>query len=263
MGFVKTDQEIEQLQEVLSAPQARDGQMLAVTFNTEPNFVANVLPPGLLPGKDPIASLNVGYWKGSNAGAFHGAAIFVNARTEQMAEGDPDCQYCLAFFVSDDQASLFGRPMMGEPKKLAKIEIHRKDDQVTASVTRYGKTIMSVQAALGDDIGPSKLVQTALYYKHAPAADGKGLQFDPILISQVNTQTLSKVVLGDAKQTNVNFDSTVHDPLGEIPVMGIRQSAYSEGSIFAKVSAIATVDREKFIPYAFAAYDDWTTLVTE
>ncbi|MBT5819249.1 MAG: acetoacetate decarboxylase family protein [Proteobacteria bacterium] len=263
MGFVKTSQEIEQLQQVLSAPQARDGEMLWAQFNTDPEFIAHVLPPGLVPGKAPLASVNIGHWKGSNAGAFYGAAVFVNARTKQMTETEADCQYCLAFFVSDDQASLFGRPMMGEPKKLADIKIDRSENQVTASVTRYGKTIISLQAQLANDVGNAKQVQNALYFKHVPAANGIGLEYDPILVRQVNTQTLTRVVLGDAAETSVAFASTLHDPLGDIPVLGGFTSAYSEGSIYAEVSAIDTVDRESFLPYAFAAYDDWTTLVTE
>ena len=263
MGFVKTNKEIEQLQHVLSAPQARDGDMLWAQFNTDPKFIADVLPPGLIAGKEPYGSVNIGHWKGSNAGAFYGAAVFVNARRKQMDDKDPDCQYCLAFFVSDDQASLFGRPMMGEPKKLADIKIQKSDDKVTASVTRYGKEIISMEAQLASDIGKQKQVQTALYYKHVPAANGVGLEYDPILVSQVNTQTLTRVVVGAPGKTTVAFASTHHDPLGDVPVLDGITSAYSEGSIYADVSAICTVDRESFLPYAFAAYDDWTALVKE
>ena len=252
MGFIKTGQEIEQLQQIMAIPQALDGTMLTIQFGTDAAFIERVLPPGLTPGKNALGSIYIGKWANSSAGAYHGAAVFVSARA-----GDLEGDYCLAFYVSNNQASLFGRPMMGEPKKLADIDFERKGNRITAGVTRYNERIISIDAELTGSMDDLEMETTAFYYKHCPAPDGQGLQYDPLLIQQSVTQKLNHLELGSA---SLQFASTAHDPLSEIPVQDLRMVVYSEGSMFAKVNIVTSVDREAFLPYAFSAYDDWVSL---
>ena len=93
MGYVKTNEEVAALQAVLSKPQARDGQMLYIAFDTDEQFVKSVLPPGLVPNGAP-ASLTVGEWQGSNAGPYRAAFLMVGAQPESVT--DPIGSYCLS-----------------------------------------------------------------------------------------------------------------------------------------------------------------------
>ena len=257
MGYVKTDEELDELQAVMAKPQARDGRLLFIQFETDDDFVSSVLPPGLVPNGVP-ASLTVGEWRGSNAGPYRASFLMVGAQPESAE--DPKGTYCLSFFISDDSAILFGRPMMGEPKKLGDIEFSVSNDKVSASVTRFGTKIVSASATIGAEIPGSEIEAPAYWYKHQPAVNGDGLQYDPVLILQKNTQKPTKVMLASAE---MSLAGTVHDPLGDIPVTGVKAAVYMEGDIFAECSVVTTVDREKFLPYAFAGYDDWTALIKE
>ena len=257
MGYVKTNEEVAALQAVLSKPQARDGQMLYIAFDTDEQFVKSVLPPGLVPNGAP-ASLTVGEWQGSNAGPYRAAFLMVGAQPESVT--DPIGTYCLSFFISDDSAILFGRPMMGEPKKLANIEFSVTGNEVKASVTRFGTELISVSASVGSDLETQEIASPAYWYKHQPAENGDGLQYDPVLILQENTQKQRRMAQASAE---MSLKGTVHDPVGEVPVHDLKAALYIEGDIFAKCSVVSTVDREAFLPFAFAGYDDWTVLVKE
>ena len=81
MGYVKNPEEIAELQAVLAKPHARDGRVLYVPFDTDVDFVREVLPPGLEPGAGP-ASLTIGDWRGSNAGPYRAAFLMVSAVPE-------------------------------------------------------------------------------------------------------------------------------------------------------------------------------------
>jgi acetoacetate decarboxylase len=252
MGFIKSSQEIEQLQQIMSEPQACEGQMLTIVFETDPAFIEQLLPPGLTPGKNPLGSINIGTWARSPAGPYDGASLFVSARA-----GDVEGDYCLGFYVSNEQASLYGRPMMGEPKKLASIDFKREGNRVCAGITRHNKRILSINAELSDSLGAMELDFTAFYYKHCPAVDGRGLEYDPLLVQQNVRQELKRVEVGTA---TLELGSTEHDPLGDIPVRDVKTVAYSEGNLFAKVQVLTSVDREAFLPYAFSSYDNWVSL---
>ncbi len=272
MGYVKTTKEVEALQDVLGAPQARDGRMLFIPFQTDEAFVSSVLPPGL-ESNGTAASLTVGEWQGSNAGPYRAAFLMVSAKTEHTpkpTESNPDPKhvvlngtYCLSFFISDDSAILFGRPMMGEPKKLANIEFSLAGSDLTASVTRFGTKLIDVTATIGAALPqvPKPPPTLAFWYKHQPNLDGQGLQYDPVLLMQENSQTPTKMAGASAE---MSLQGTAHDPLGDVPVQAIGSPIYIEGDIHAECSVVnRKIDREDFLPYAFAAYDDWTVLVKE
>ena len=79
-------------------------------------------------------------------------------------------------------------------------------------------------------------------------------------VQQDTTQKLNHMKTGSA---TLSFVSTVHDPLREIPVHGVQLAAYSKSSLFAKAHVVSSVDRDAFLPYSFAAYDNWVSLLDQ
>jgi hypothetical protein len=57
--------------------------------------------------------------------------------------------------------------------------------------------------------------------------------------------------------------SSVHDPLGDIPVVTLRQASYIEGDLIARARTIARIPAKAFFPYLYGRLDDWTQLDTE
>ncbi len=254
MSYVKTPEQISRLQSLMAMPHARDGRVLYVPFDTDMAFVDEVLPPGLKPGRGP-ASLTIGDWGGSNAGPYRAAFLMVSA----IAEKDSSLRgtHCLSFFISSESAVLFGRPMMGEPKKLADINFSMSGKGLTASVSRLGTELISVTADLGEALPASPTESNAFWYKHQPADSGEGLQYDPQLLLQINKQSPTELSMATAQ---LSLSSSAHDPVADVPVHRIRPAYYSEGDIYATCSVIQTVDRDAFLPYAFSGVDDWTAL---
>ena len=89
--------------------------MLSVEFLTDPDVVAEVLPPPL-----PTHHAACGRWQSNCVGDFFGGAIYVAARHDGI-----DGAYVLAMYMDNDQPTIYGRDLFGEPKKLATSALHR------------------------------------------------------------------------------------------------------------------------------------------
>src|SRR5216683_263372 len=90
MGFVRSSEEIAQIQDTLSHPRFVGAEMLGVDFLTTPEFVQSVLPPGLEPADEPRVRAMIGRWRSNCVGDFDGGAIYVAARPGEW--GGPELQ---------------------------------------------------------------------------------------------------------------------------------------------------------------------------
>jgi acetoacetate decarboxylase len=86
------------------------------------------------------------------------------------------------------------------------------------------------------------------------SADGRGLEFDPIIVHAHFETKLRVLKRGDGK---VIFNAAHHDPLTELEILEFRGAVYSEGDVYAKARKVGTVAAEKFMPYAFQNIDDY------
>lgn len=71
--------------------------------------------------------------------------------------------YCCWMNVDDDTALIYGRELLGYPKKMAEIEFEETPDGGKASVTRRGVTVLSMEGSRGAreaDPGPVAGVKT-------------------------------------------------------------------------------------------------------
>ena len=93
-----------------------------------------------------------------------------------------------------------------------------------------------------------------------PDAAGDGLEFDPIL----TLADFDVVWTRDRAGTgSVEVESTVHDPLGSIPLGAVTSAVWQEGDLYARTSKLATIPAADFLPYFFARIDDYAHLDTE
>src|SRR5579885_927094 len=252
--WVKSPDEIRKIEERLAAPAFLDGRSLSVTYLTRPEIIRAVLPPPLEPAGEPLVSVGVGTFGRSNCvGAFAGGWVDVRARYNGI-----EADYCLAMPMSTDVAIIFGRELYGEPKKQARVRLHSDGDVVRASVERMGIEYMSLEARLSETLpiqGPT--YADRFHFKFMHAADGRGLEFDPILVHAHFTQHVRVHRRGSGK---VIFKPSHHDPLGEIEVVELRGATYFEGDIHAEARRLATVEAARFMPWAFQNIDDYSAL---
>ena len=256
MGFVKTPEEIERIQTTLAEPHFMSAKLLTVRYLTKPDIVAHVLPPGLEPTDEPIATLLMGHWGRSNVcHAFSGACFYVQARYGEHV-GD----YCLAMQMSSDAAIIFGRETFGKPKKYAITTLDRDGDKLTGSVTRYGQAIIEAEAKMEAPVANPPDGFINFHYKFLPKCDGQGLEADPILIMASFKTSNAKVESGTAK---LKLANTPLDPLGEIEIVEMLDAFYTEADTVARCTELTRVDAKAFLPYAYNKFDDYAIMDNE
>jgi acetoacetate decarboxylase len=253
VGFVKTAEEIERIEDALSTTRW-SGEWLAVQFETSTETVGRLLPPPLRPAREPIATATVGRWQSNCLGHFSGGVLNIAARHQGV-----DGSYLLAIYMDSEPAMAFGRDVFGEPKKLATSGLFRDGDTVQGWVVRHGVTLLDLRAEIGADLGPSESERFTFNYKARTATGGRGLEEDPILTrAHFTVQTRSQfpgtgaVVLGHGP----------HDPLDELEVLEIRSATYGQDESAARCRAVDTVPAEQFLPFHYGRQDDWLALDT-
>jgi acetoacetate decarboxylase len=255
MGFVKTPEEISRIEHALRFPRFVNGEMLAVDFLTEPEFIAAVLPPPLEPAQTPRVTAMVGRWQSICVGDFYGGAIYVAAHHDGV-DGD----YVLAMFMDGDVPTIYGRDLFGEPKKLARSGLYRRGDHFSGWVERGGERLIELRADVPEDLGSSEAEGVNFNFKARPAANGVGLQEDAILTRANFQASIRSARVGSG---SVVLRGTVHDPLDEIPIVSVLGGRFSECDLIARCESVATVPAEVFAPYHHGRHDDWSVLDTE
>jgi acetoacetate decarboxylase len=105
-----------------------------------------ILPLGLWPSNPPMATLFIAdYTKTSFTTPYREAAMLVHARSP-LGHG----RHCCWMAVDDDTALIYGRELLGYPKKMAALEFDEREGNIRAAVTRRGVKVMAMEARRGE-----------------------------------------------------------------------------------------------------------------
>jgi len=111
-----------------------------------PGEARRVLPHGLKPCDPPTATLFiVDYTQTSFTAPYHEAALLVHVR-HRLGRG----LHCPWMIVDDDTAMIYGRELLGYPKKMGAFTFAEGGGAVRASLTRRGVTVLAMEGTLGD-----------------------------------------------------------------------------------------------------------------
>jgi len=251
--FVKTPEQIQRIQAAQATPAFLESRTVSATFLTDPEVLAELIPPPLKPAETARVSVAVYEIGRSNCvGPFFGASVNLAC----TFQGEPGF-FCLTMPMSTDTAIIFGRELYAEPKKLAEIEVERLGNHVRGRVTRHGITYLELTVALESEPGETERTSTThhYYFKHLPAPDGQGLAFDPQLVRVTHTGTVRRLARGTA---TLVFRESSHDPLIDLPVLEVETGAYSEGETHTRGEVVATIPAAGFLPWAYMAVDDYS-----
>ena len=249
--YLKDAQSIRQLQAAFVTPAFLDIRTLAVTFETDPEVVRELLPPPLMPAAAPRITVSVSDIGRSNCvGPFHGANVNI-ACTYQGAEG----VYSLTMPMSTDTAVIFGRELYAEPKKLADITLEAgQSGRVRGTVTRHGVTYMELRGNFEEPLMEidRETLSSHYYVKFMPSADGRGFAHEPELIRVTHRGRTRRVARGNG---TVTFRESVHDPLIDIPVLAVTGATLVESDTYTSAEVVCTIPAKTFLPYAFGKID--------
>lgn len=255
MGFVKSAAEIRQIQAALAGPRFVNSQMLIVTFLTREETVAQILPPGFELADEPRVTAQLGTWQSNCCGDFNGGAITIAARY-----GELEGEYALCMYMDNDQPTLYGRDLFGEPKKIATASIFSRPGGYLGYIERRGVRLVELGVDGVTDLGPSRVTANNFNIKARPAADGIGLQEDALVTCAVfeNEIRANREGVG-----SVTLRGTRHDPLDQIEVVEVLSGRQIEVDMEAHTSVVGTIPAASYEPYFYGrGADDWSALDT-
>jgi acetoacetate decarboxylase len=251
--YVKSAEEIERIQEINATPAFLNSTSLSMTFLTDPEVVRELLPPPLEPAAEARASVAV-YEIGESdcVGGFHGASINLACRYN-----GEDGLYCVTMPMSTDTAIVFGRELYAEPKKLAECRVVQRGRFVHGTVTRHGITYIELTGSFDEPFQPGgrEGISHHYYFKYLPAADGRGLAFDPQLIRVTHRGRTYRMTRGTG---TITFRESRHDPVIDIPVFEVEGATFSQGETHTSAEVVATIPAADFMPWAYTKHDDLT-----
>ncbi len=255
MSFVKSPEEIRRIQAALAGPRFVNSQMLIVSFLTHEETVSRLLPPGFEPAAEPRVTAQLGTWQSNCCGDFNGGAVTIAARY-----GDLEGEYALCMYMDNDQPTLYGRDLFGEPKKIAVASLFARRDGYFGYIERRG--VRLIELAVDDvvDAGPSQVTANNFNIKARPAADGIGLEEDALVTCAVFENELRANREGKA---SVTLRGTRHDPLDELEVVEVLEGRQIEVDMEARNRVVGTIPAADYEPYFYGrGADDWSALDT-
>jgi acetoacetate decarboxylase len=185
---------------------------LEITYLTDPEIHAAVLPPPLTPPAEP--RVRVHFTRIEVNGKLH---EIVGSFLLEAMYGDQKGQFCAVMPIDLETAVTPSRETYGEPKKLAQMECEREGDHVRASITRQGVTIIEFVGDVTESLAlpdPYEVVQ--FWYKFLPAVSGEGFDAGPFLITlhqTVKARTHEKI---DGKLVLRDLPGT---PVADLPIV--------------------------------------------
>ncbi len=251
--YMKSPSEILRLQEAMATPAFLDIRSLAITFESDPVVLAELIPAPLKPAAEPRVSVSISEIRRSDCvGPFNGCSVNI-ACSFEGEEG----VYCLSMPMNTDTAVIFGRELYAEPKKLAAIELIERGKHVRGTVTRHGITYIELSGIFDDPMEAVGRESTSrhYYFKYLPSADGRGLAFDPQLIRVTHRGHAHAAARGTGTLT---FRESTHDPIIDLPVISLGAASYAETETHTSAEVVATVPAASFMPHAFAKMDNLT-----
>jgi acetoacetate decarboxylase len=230
---------------------------LTASFETDPDLIAQVLPPPLEPGDEPLVRVSVASVDlGRGLPPFGAGTFAVQAR-----HGTVVGNYPLVMPMTTEQSVVGGRETYGEPKKLAQVTLDRDGDRVTGRISRLGVTFVEITGRVGDELAlPPERERVDFYFKFLPAPDGKGFDGDPALVYCHRTEAARSLHAVDGE---VVLRESRFDPVADLPVRRLVSLTLSERRAVQTGEIVERVPADWLLPYAHQRYDDLSPVGTD
>lgn len=264
MSFKRDLDEIKKKKEEMRTSVFEGAEMVWVLWETKKEIIERVLPPPLEPIDKPIALAFIANYPSHSYGLPYTEAALILRCQFKGELGN----YFLAMPLTDDRATFAGREIWGFPKKMANVHFEKNGDEFYGYSERLGVKNIEVKVNLTgkfNDQETPKIVSeiemipkrgkgtTNYLFKHFQHPTKEGFDYNPWLVKQTTKSKMKMMKMGEAE---VNLNSTIHDPWGEIEIVRVLGGMYlqSENEMFPG-EIVAEVDPDKFLPYSFIRWD--------
>lgn len=241
VGYVKTPAEVLAIQQQLSDSRY-ESEGITVYFETESDFIREVLPPCFEMPTQPLAFAQIGVSR-SPRYEYGAASINVMARF-----GDIEGWYHLMLLMTGDMPVIIGRELWGEAKKLGQVEFDVSLPRVRGVAERNGVRLMEIDGQFGDDTGPRTTepyhgLNLKAYLNGAATA----MEYDPLVLLRRGVDEFSTYHEGEA---TLKLQSSEEDPCASVPV--VKTGLVTYGKFMTKVAPAGqfTVPNDTaYVPY--------------
>jgi acetoacetate decarboxylase len=216
-------------------------RIFLAAYRTDPQAVADSLPPGFTPAEVPTASVFVAEYPETNFGSVYREAALMVACS---FAGEPG-NLCLGMVVDDDTALIGGREVYGFPKKMADIRLAIEGSRVRGSAARRGITFLEIAADLSAPVDlPAPPTTPIFLVKGFPSAALDGLEWAPKVVRMQNRMTTRETRLASGLQVTLReseLDRWAAIPAVE-PILGahvVADFAMTAGRVVGELDPIA------------------------
>jgi len=218
-------------------------------WETDPEAVAQVLPPPLKPASSPLVRATISRVDLPGGHLLGAGSVAVRAVHDGL-EGD----YPLVMPMTTERALIGGREVFGEPKKLGEVEVEIDGGEVTATLTRHGIAFVTIHGRRAGRLpAPPDHENLDFYFKFLPAPDGDGLDSDAALVHctrRGRTRSLHQV------DGEVVLADSPFDPVADLPVVRLIEITLGERTSSQEGRIVERIPGEQILPYVHQRYDD-------
>ena len=251
MGFVRTKEEISKYYN-LAVREFPGAQMLGVLYETQPEIIARLLPPPLVPATEPWALTYISHFPDTNLGpGYREGAIFIRCQYKGEIGN-----YCLSMPLDGDDDRIFnGRDIYGFPKKAGTVYLNRNGDKVEGWIERKGIRFVTIKAQLMTRMDePPIKVGPSFLFKYLPAANFQpGFDGPVFLVKQKTELKYHSFEMGAGE---IEFKDSPYDPWGEIECKRVIAAYFfTSTNRMLPGEVVCEADAEDFLPYSFSRTD--------
>lgn len=220
--------------------------MLKISYDTDPECIARLLPPGISPGKRPKVTVTIYNFPVLNEPEY-GVVVNVDADYDGIAG-----EYTLGIGIDQEAAIYSSQERWGQPKYYAQTRYFRLMDQVSASVTHHGYTFLEFtgQVTGAMDI-PEEFETNEWWIKCARAVDMEPEHYDfpPRVVrvySKYGTAYMEKV------EGTLKLNESPWDPIASLLPVRSKPAAHLWTPVFLdrKITLEGPLDPKAFWPFA-------------
>ena len=176
----------------MDAPQINPGEIanwpiLKLVYRTDPEKIADLLPPGIEPGAQPHVHVNI-----YNVPVKGEPEYGVSTKVVADYEGTPG-YYGIGLGIDQESAIFISQELNGQPKFPCAIVYFRRDDAVVARCTHQGYTFLEFDGHVTGtaDLDGSEYAEHDWWIKSSRAVGGaeKSYDFPPHVVDVASVQT--------------------------------------------------------------------------
>ena len=182
-----------------------NSRMITAEVSLNLAAVKKILPFGLSLTKEAKGTFFiVDYRKPNFTAPYIEAALLVHVKT-LFGRG----LHCVWMTVDDDTALIYGRELLGYPKKMAQMKFEETETQARASVTRRGIEVLTMQAEIGLERPKTPIFDKKMFNV---GGIGNATIFQTIWLSR----SVERIVESYEAKVTLNITPSKADPLSKL-----------------------------------------------